>query len=148
MTAHPDPIEIDRLRAGLLDDDPPARAAIIAHLEGCAACRRREALWSHLLQALDAASADRGAAAALASRRQRLLREATGRRTLVVRPWLAIAAAIAAMVIGVGAALVIDARSPDTTQTAQAPAPDLYADLDFYLWLMHQHAHAPASPNG
>lgn len=153
---HPSIDQLDRLRTGLLDDDPAARAAVAAHLETCPECQRQEELWPRVSRALDHAAADRGIANVLASRRHRALRGLSSRSRRTPYLGFAVAAAVTAAAVGIGAVLV-DMNKPSaptptiptpTLAASDASTPDLYADLDFYLWLMHKQAHADGSPNG
>jgi anti-sigma factor RsiW len=153
---HPSLDQLDRMRCGLLDDDPDTRAVVAAHLETCPECKRQEALWPRVSQTLDHAAADRGIANALATRRRRALRGLSSRTPVTPHLRFAVAAALGAVAIGIGAVLMDMNKSPAPTSTvptstlaaSDAPTPDLYADLDFYLWLMHKQAHADGSPNG
>ncbi len=139
--SHPDDATLDRLRAGLLDDN----ADVHAHVETCAVCRQRLAVWDRLARALPAGSLPAGTLTdQLRVRRQAALAglpaagRATGERRWAPQ-YLAMAAAVTAVAIGVGAFLALDRdgsdASPDTL-SAQAERPtDIYADIDFYLWL-------------
>ncbi|MBI5613270.1 MAG: hypothetical protein HY942_09440 [Gammaproteobacteria bacterium] len=138
--SHPDDATLDRLRAGLLNDNADVRA----HVETCAFCRQRLAIWDRLARALPAGSLPAGALAdQLRVRRQAALAGLATGRTSDARRWapqyLAMAAAVTAVAIGVGVFLALDHdgsdASPDTL-SAQADRPtDIYADIDFYLWL-------------
>ncbi|OGI43299.1 MAG: hypothetical protein A2150_06650 [Candidatus Muproteobacteria bacterium RBG_16_64_11] len=138
--SHPDDQTLDRLRAGLLDDNADLRA----HVEACAVCRQRLAVWDRLARHLPASTSPDGALAAqLRARRQTALAGLSAGRATGERRWapqyLAMAAAVTAVAIGVGVFLALDHDGPDAspdTLSAQAERPtDIYADIDFYLWL-------------
>ena len=128
--SHPDSEQLDRLRAGLLDDEPALKAEIETHLDECNACQKRYN-WSGALQPgklpVDAADEQ------LDQIRRRALESPATRHTLLP---IAVAAALALVaVILVKPSLQ---NSQPETQLAQTPAeeaPVLYEDLDFYLWL-------------
>jgi anti-sigma factor RsiW len=148
MGRHPNTVELDELRTGLLDRDPNRRAAITAHLKACAACQRQEALWPRLLHALDRQAADDGVAGALAVRRHRALHGSPRVRSRSAYLGLAVAAAVTAIAIGIGTVFLNETKAPEPIVAAvEAPGPDLYADLDFYLWLVHKRSDENTSPN-
>ncbi len=147
--AHPGSAELDRLRAGLLDASPAKRAAVLAHLDNCAECRARTALWPKVVAVLDEASADRASAQELSARRHRALHGAGAQRPRRAPIALALAAGVAAVAVGIGTLFLGQLRGPDEpVATAEAPGADLYVDLDFYLWLLHKQTDEGASPNG
>lgn len=126
---HPDSELLDRLRSGLLDDEPQLRSRVEQHLQTCPACRRSYH-WPASLQ-----GAGRVSDAQLdALRRQALA--APAQRT---RRWLPLAAAAALALAAVGLiSLLPSPQSPRAPQVAVSEpnnVPDLYEDLDFYLWL-------------
>ncbi len=138
--SHPDDRALDRLRAGLLDDTTELRA----HVEACTVCRQRLAVWDRLARALPAGiSPDGTLAAQLRVRRQAALAglatvHAPGAGRWAPR-YLAMAAAVAAVAIGVGVFMALDRGGSDTAPNALSVQvdrpPDIYADIDFYLWL-------------
>lgn len=147
VVVHPQTADLDRLRAGLLDDAPAAREALLAHLQSCSECQARSALWPRVSAALQPAAADGHVGGMLAARRQRALRGQGATRRKPPAVAFAVAAAIAAIAIGVSTLL----HEPDFSETpvASTGAPDIYADLDFYLWLLEQQGDAEDDvPNG
>lgn len=140
MNDHPSDEELDALRAGLYDDRTDPGKRIGTHLDDCPACRARLQQWSRALEPLQAG--DAWLDSALRQRRRAALAgEGAQHRT---RPWR-LAAALAAGLTGValGLGVVLHAPGPtDSLPRAQAPVvgevPDLYADIDFYLWLMRK----------
>jgi anti-sigma factor RsiW len=141
--SHPDDATLDRLRAGLLDDTTELRA----HVEACTVCRQRLAVWDRLARHLPASTPpDSALAAQLRARRQVALAGLATGRASGGRYWtpgyLAMAAAVTAVAIGVGVFLALDHDGSDATPdalSAQADRPsDIYADIDFYLWLTQE----------
>ncbi len=136
---HPDDVALDRLRAGLLEDD-----AARTHIETCAVCQQRLTVWNRLANHLQAgASSDNALARQLRERRRATLAGQVTGHTPSRRRWtpqyLAMAAAVATLAIGLGVFVTLDRLGPDTAPdaiSAQAEGtPDIYADIEFYLWL-------------
>jgi hypothetical protein len=132
---HLDDLALDRLRAGLLDD----RAAH-AHIENCAVCRQRLSVWDRLAKHLHSdVSPDDTLDRQLRDRRRTALAgRATGRMPAMRRwtpQYLAMAATVAALAIGLSVFFTLDLLAPDTTGAQTEGMPDIYADIDFYLWL-------------
>lgn len=149
VNQHPSTIVLDALRAGLLDSHPERHAAVTAHLNTCADCRRQAVLAPRLLRALDQQTIDGRLAAQLAARRRQVLHGSPRRRVRSAVLGFAVAAALVAIAVGIGTIFLNDTKEPaPVVATADAPSPDLYADLDFYLWLMHKQGHEAKSPNG
>jgi hypothetical protein len=138
--AHPDTELLDRLRAGLLDDRIEMKARLERHLFACPQCRGRLHAWEHLgRDALGAwPVANDRLSAGLKLARQRAMTERRHRR-IISYPALATAAML---LIAVSAGLwtlrheFVD-TAPMTAQTSEE-IPDLYEDLDFYLWMANQ----------
>ncbi len=129
---HPDTELLDRLRAGLLDDDPVQKTELEAHLEDCQRCRQRYG-WDDHLQVGGLAIADTGQRLDQA-RRQALQSTPRGLVHRIVP--FAVAAAIALVAV----LLVEPALEPEPEQARLASTdarevPELYEELDFYLWL-------------
>lgn len=149
VNQHPSMIVLDALRAGLLDSHPERREAVTAHLNTCADCRQQAALAPRLLRALDRQTIDERLAAQLAARRRQALRGGPRRRARSAFLGLAVAATLVAIAVGIGTIFLNDMKDPaPVVATADTPSPDLYADLDFYLWLMHKHTNEDKLPNG
>ncbi len=137
--AHPDTELLDRLRAGLLDDSSEIKARLENHLVGCPQCRGRLHSWEYLgRDVLGAWRADGKLSAGLKLARQRSM-TARRHRHIIRYPVLATAAML---LIAVSAGLwTLRHEFVDTTQmTARTSEeiPDLYEDLDFYLWMANQ----------
>lgn len=136
---HPDDVALDKLRAGLLDDH-----ATRTHIEACAACQQRLTVWDRLAhQFQTTTSLDSGLARQLHDRRRMALAGRVSAPATASRRWapqhLAMAATVATVAIGVGVFFALDRNLPDTTPetlvTQANGAPDIYADIEFYLWL-------------
>jgi hypothetical protein len=146
---HPHTERLDRLRAGLLDDDPAGKNRLLAHLAACDPCRRRIEAWNGLARALNDAALDAPSLAReLAARRRAALAGRSATRAAVSRaPRYALAATLAALLAGAGVFLALERPAERVAATAQAEMPDLYADLDFYLWLAREGARDEAAPD-
>lgn len=142
---HPADAELDRLRAGLLEREPARRDALQEHLRECRACRERAGLWSRVVETLDRFADEPGIMSRISARRQRALRGHATRARRHAPLALALAAAMAAVAIGLGVYLSHDRGDPETPAIATGEQTDLYADIDFYLWLMEQKANEDRS---
>ncbi len=123
---HPDPEVLDKLRAGMFDDDPQQRLHLEQHLSRCPACRDAYD-WPDRL----------GTCGGVADEQLDWLRQQALRaRRPTSRRWLP-AAAAAALLLAVFGLATLDRRPAPPPQVAagEAQVPDLYEDLDFYLWL-------------
>jgi len=125
---HPDSVVLDQLRAGLLDDASLQKKDIEQHLQHCDRCRRVYA-WPDSLHA---------ARPELDGRLDALRATATATRPIRrLRRFVPLAAAAALALLAVALINLQPApknagpRVADRGQTE----PDLYEDLDFYLWL-------------
>jgi anti-sigma factor RsiW len=138
--AHPDTELLDRLRAGLLDGNTAVKSRLEHHLAACPRCREQLSIWERLVP--DALGTwpvtDRQRSAALNQARQRAVSAARHHRAHRYR----LLATAAVLLIAVSAGLwtlrheFMD-TTPMTTQAA-GEVPDLYEDLDFYLWMANQ----------
>ncbi len=125
---HPDSVALDRLRAGLLDDDPSQKNTIEQHLRQCERCRRAYE-WPNGL---------RNVTTELDERLDQLRHQALGTPPAHrPRRWLPLAAAAALALMAVGLFELVQPPETDNPQVAASKqsVPDLYEDLDFYLWL-------------
>ena len=125
---HPDNVLLDQLRAGLLDGDPRQKSELEQHLQRCERCRHT----------YDWPASLRSAMPELDSRlddlRRRALTAQPARRLRALVP-LAAAAALALVAVAlVNLQPEPQKNGPQMANNAQA-TPDLYEDLDFYLWL-------------
>lgn len=148
---HPASTELDRLRAGLLDREPALRARLLDHIGQCPHCQVRLDVWQTLARGLDS-GLDRqpGLTGALRARRRAAL-AGEGARRPRYSAWLTrglpLAAALSVMA-AVGLTVMVNTAPTPAPAVAQAEnAPDLYVDLDFYLWLSEQEANRNAPDN-
>jgi hypothetical protein len=129
---HPDTELLDQLRAGLLDGDPAQKTELQAHLEICQRCRQRYS-WDGHLQVGGLPIAD--AKQRLDRARQRALRATRPNLARRLVPF-AVAAAIALVaVLVVKPALEPEPEEARLAGTDAKQVPELYEELDFYLWL-------------
>jgi len=141
---HPAPEQLDRLRAGLLDDKTELVAVLEQHISGCMSCQRHLDGWTRLQELMEPSEQDQAVVASqLKKARQAAFRPSASAGNRFMQPALAVAASLV-LVIGL---VVWNPWSPlDTTQDQMAQhqeesAPDIYEDLDFYLWLAgHQES--------
>ncbi len=133
-TRHPDTELLDRLRAGLLDDQPQTKRRLEDHLRECRRCARL-ADWQALAARVDGP----GNAAQLDAALRRARQQALGRRRRPTRRLLPLALAaslVAAIAVGLYAPQPETGTEPTRmAHSEEAGTPDLYEDLDFYLWL-------------
>jgi len=138
--AHPDTELLDRLRAGLLDENIELKDRLQHHLVACPQCRSRLHAWEHLGRNTMGAwpVEDKKLSVGLKQARRQAL--TTGRhRRMISYPVLATAAVL---LIAVSAGLwtlrheFVDTM-PMMARTSEE-VPDLYEDLDFYLWMANQ----------
>lgn len=135
---HPEPDQLDRLRAGLLDDQPAAKAALQAHVAGCAICQQR-CNWQLLQPGEQGPDLDTGALQqSLRNARRQALQTGSQHRHHGFVPWASAALLLLAVSIGIWT------LQPETHSQQQMAAqdtriiPDVYEDLEFYLWLADQ----------
>jgi len=130
---HPDTELLDQLRAGLLDDDPARKAELETHIRDCAVCHRRYT-FNGMLQpgALASSDLDRQ----LNEARRRAMQAPARHRAQRLVP-LAVAAAIAlvAVVLVNPVQELISTDHQVASSTTGKDVPELYEELDFYLWL-------------
>lgn len=137
ISDHPSDAELDRLRAGLYDDRVAERETLRAHLAACGRCEARVGRWD---QARDALGIEPPYVRAQLRARRATALAGTGAAIPRASRWglpLALAAGVAAVVLALGVAL----HTPDNTrdvQLAETEVPDLYTDIDFYLWLLRK----------
>ncbi|HEX9627442.1 MAG TPA: hypothetical protein VGA00_10945 [Acidiferrobacterales bacterium] len=137
---HPDADALDRLRAGLLDDAPERRRVLLDHLGGCDGCRTRYGVADRVRAALDERMDPPAVSSALRTRRRAALAGAGG-RPAARAPRLALAGAALSLLVGIGIFFALEAERPAEglpQLASQEPVPDLYDDLDFYLWLARE----------
>jgi predicted anti-sigma-YlaC factor YlaD len=143
---HPDPEQLDRLRAGLLDSTPGEKDGLKRHLDECSACRTQFHGWDRFGAAmmdaeLPTEALQRARREALASRRR-----SHHVRTFV--PYATAALLMVAVTIGVWTLQPGDESQPLLTAQSTETIPDIYEDLDFYLWLANQKDTGSDEDNG
>lgn len=121
--------QLDRLRA-----DVGTQPAWVSHLDVCADCQTRFHQWRRSRPAPDPALAQ-----ALVARRAAALSRG---RAKGHAHWHYAALAVTLAGVGISLWMLLSSPAPRATAIAQhEPAeavPDVYADLDFYLWLSKQ----------
>jgi len=129
---HPDTELLDQLRAGLLDDDPVRKAELETHLQGCQRCRQRFD-WDGTLQPGHLAIPH--PTQRLEHARQQAVRAPAARRPPRLVPFAVAAAVALVAVLLIRPALEPDAEQPRLAERNATEVPELYEELDFYLWL-------------
>lgn len=135
---HPALEQLDRLRAGLLDDEMDATSDLEAHIRNCPECQGHLSGWTRLQElALDSEGDQALLASRLRKAREAALSAAAPAKMPLSQPILAIAASLmlvaGLMLWSPWSALYI---APDQmAQTQEEQGPGLYEDLDFYIWL-------------
>lgn len=150
-TMHPTTSDLDRLHAGWLDDSPETKHTLLAHLANCAQCQRDNAQWRKLIGHVVAEPLEPGLPAELKLRRRLALNGlAATRRAPAHGPrWMvALAAMLTAAVVGLGTLYNVAPPTPSNQVALSEPdEDDLYADFDFYLWLLETHGAATGDPS-
>ncbi len=135
---HPAPEQLDRLRAGLLDDEIDASTTLEAHIHNCPECRSHLSGWTRLQKLVQSSEGDQ---ALLASRLREARETALSASAPVKRPLPHPALAIAASLMLVAGLVLwspwsaLDIAPDRIAQHQEEQGPDLYEDLDFYIWL-------------
>ena len=135
---HPAPEQLDRLRAGLLDNEMDTATILEAHIRNCPECQNHLNGWTRLQELAQSSEGDQSL---LASRLQEAREAALNTVAPVKKPLLQPALAIAAsLMLVAGLALwspwsALDLAPDQMAQHQEEQGPDLYEDLDFYLWL-------------
>jgi len=135
---HPDSVRLDQLRAGLLDDQPQQKAELEQHLQHCERCRHGYN-WPADLRSVPGELDSR-----LDEFRRQALSAPPVRR---IRPLIPLAAAAALALVAVALVNLQPGPQYDSPQIATSgqAVPDLYEELDFYLWLADHKGSADSS---
>jgi anti-sigma factor RsiW len=139
--AHPDTELLDRLRAGLLDDDAGTKNRLERHLATCPHCRGRLSAWEHLgRDVLGGWPVTQDALSATLRLVRRRAMTAGRQRPIVLRHPLLATAAMLLIAVSAGFWTLRHEFADTVSMTAQRgeEVPDLYEDLDFYLWMANQ----------
>jgi len=146
---HPEPDQLDRLRAGLLDDQPEIKATVEAHIAACVSCQQRSD-W-RLLQP-GAAGHDLDAAALQQSlqnaRRQALQAGSRECHRHGFSPYATAALLLITVSIGIWMLQTDHGGQQQMVSQDSRMIPDIYEDLDFYLWLANQKDNGNGNEEG
>ena len=135
---HPALEQLDRLRAGLLDDEMDTATILEAHIRNCPECQSHLSGWTRLQELAQSSEGDQLLLASrLREAREAALSAAAPLKKPLLQPALAIAASL---MLVTGLVLwspwsALDLAPDQMAQHQEEPGPDLYEDLDFYLWL-------------
>jgi anti-sigma factor RsiW len=134
LAIHPTIERLDRWRAGLLDPDTGADVA--RHVAGCSDCRRQAEVWR---TAASRREMHAGLAGRLRARRREVIEgRARPSRTIAAPRLLVGVAAALTLAVGVGVFTQIQGPTQMNGGVEAAGSPNLYAELDFYVWLADQ----------
>jgi anti-sigma factor RsiW len=137
---HPDTESLDRLRAGLLDESSDERDALRNHLAECPQCQDYMDGWRQLgPDALGPELDTSAVAAGLQQARRHALGAGKPRHVGTYSALAAAAMLLLAVTAGLWTWQPGLHESPQMTAQTGDPVPDLYEDLDFYLWMANQH---------
>jgi len=136
---HPDPEQLDKLRAGLLDDQPAVKSALESHIGHCPSCQSLMNSWQQLgPTALGPQLAPESLGHSLRQARQQALR-ATGKgHSRTFMPYATAALLLIAVSIGIWTLQPDNGVQQQMAVQDSRMIPDIYEDLDFYLWLANQ----------
>jgi|GEM_PF-714977 len=140
---HPDPEQLDKLRAGLLDDQPAVKSALESHIGHCPSCQSLMNSWQQLgPTALGPQLAPESLGHSLRQARQQALR-ATGKgHSRTFMPYATAALLLIAVSVGFWIAQPEHQDTPMVTADGGQDVPDLYEDIEFYLWLAGQNGNS------
>lgn len=145
---HPDQDQLDRLRAGLLDDRPQDKAILQTHIAGCDACQAKFDSWEQLApRALGPDLEPAALARDLRAARVRALNSSAPRHRHAFAPYATAALLLIAVTIGIWTGNNWLEPQPQMTAQATHEVPDIYEDLDFYLWLADQNNSESDTPS-
>jgi hypothetical protein len=135
---HPEPDQLDRLRAGLLDDQPAVKTALEAHVAGCNTCQERSN-WQVLHPGALGPDLDSDALrqSLRKARRQALQSRSRPRRYGFAR-YASAALLLVAVSVGIWTLQQDNGNQQQMAAQDTGAVPDVYEDLDFYLWLANQ----------
>jgi hypothetical protein len=135
---HPEPDQLDRLRAGLLDDQPEIKAVLEAHVATCATCRER-CNWQLLQPGAMVPDLDTGALQqSLRNARRQALQAGSQRSRHAFIPYATAALLLVAVSIGIWTLQLDNGGQQQMAMQDSRMIPDIYEDLEFYLWLANQ----------
>ena len=137
---HPDTALLDRLRAGLLDTAVEEKTRLQRHIETCAQCRAYLDSWQQLgPAALGPDLEPTSVTNQLRQLRQQALASAKQPRLRHYQLLATAALLLIAVTVGLWTVQYQDSDAPQMTVQSTESVPDLYEDLEFYLWLAGQN---------
>jgi hypothetical protein len=135
---HPESDQLDRLRAGLLDDQPAVKAALEAHIADCTTCQER-CNWHVLHPGALGPDLDNDALRqSLRDARRQALQSGSQRSHYSFIPYASAALLLIAVSIGVWTLQPDNGSQQQIAAQNTGTVPDVYEDLEFYLWLANQ----------
>lgn len=137
---HPDTEQLDQLRAGLLDDQPGEKAALKSHIKQCPACRSHFDSWQQLNpDAFGPKLETESLGQSLQQARLQAMGKTGAHPSRTFTPYAT--AALLLITVSIGFWVIQPAHQDTSLQMADRSreVPDLYEDLDFYLWLAGQN---------
>lgn len=143
---HPDPEQLDQLRAGLLDDQADVKAALQAHIEHCPSCQSLLNNWQQLgPDALGPQLDPESLGHSLQQARKQALDTKDAHQSRTFMPYATAALLLIAVSIGFWAAQPEYRETTLVTADQGQDVPGLYEDIDFYLWLAEQNGNSTNS---
>jgi hypothetical protein len=135
---HPESDQLDQLRAGLLDEQPAVKVALEAHIAGCKICQER-CNWYILHPGAMGPDLDSDALQqSLQKARRQALLSGSQRRHYGFVPYASAALLLIAVSIGIWTLQPDNGSQQQTAAQDTGTVPDVYEDLEFYLWLANQ----------
>ena len=135
---HPEPDQLDRLRAGLLDDQPAVKIALEAHVAGCTTCQERSN-WQVLHPGALGPDLDSDALRqSLRKARRQALQSSSRPRYYGFARYASAALLLVAVSVGIWTLQQDNSSQQQMVVQDTGTVPDIYEDLDFYLWLANQ----------
>jgi len=143
---HPDMELLDRLRAGLLDPGADETLHLERHIGSCPQCRAYLEGWKQLGPMALGPELDSAAVSKqLRQLRQQALATTQRPRTRNYQLLATAALLLVAVTVGIWTVQYQDSDAPQMTAQGSDTVPDLYEELDFYLWLADQNGDDPNS---
>ena len=135
---HPDSELLDQLRAGLLDDQPARKVELEQHLANCDSCHAQSRIWQQLNPDALGPKLDGDLTDDLQAIRNQALNQTPQGLNRPLVPYATAALLVLAVTAGLWTLTPgIDSSQPMTAQSTHT-VPDIYEDLEFYLWLAEQ----------
>jgi anti-sigma factor RsiW len=145
---HPDMELLDRLRAGLLDEDAEESSRLERHIGTCPQCRGYLEGWKQLGPMALGPELDPAAVSKqLHQLRQQALASAKRPHSRNYQLLATAALLLIAVTVGIWTVQYQESDAPQMTAQGGDTVPDLYEELDFYLWLADQNGDDTNSDN-